>query len=646
MKQALTLTLAILLMQACLSQTIIKLKNTKENSVMPCKIDGVIVSAAINAEEPVSVISVQEVLYLLGNDNMEHIDILGKETSNDSFFVYLRKVEFAGFTLYNIKARVLKNSAVPFIFGETDIKQLGNFSYSDAILSIKKGNANFDYASFKEPKQDFDQPQSEAFSATEPVVNVNIFDKEKNPIPNLMVIITGHKKRAFYQGFVDNTGSLALQLPADDKYDLTVLGPSSFLRTLSFLEIPALKDANSRYIDPFIANIEYSATQFIASPNFFFEKNKYVVDKSAYKKLDTLSEYLARKVNYKIELNGYTDSTETNQIILSSNRAKSIRDYLIANHIDSNRIAIKGNTFLRTPGNVTNDAYRRTEVKLIDPFTHETYLANDTATIVYLTQNDENTFISSGTLDKEGKKQGIWHEYELRNESFYRKRNNETPTQYEGRYLVYGEGNYVNNAKTGSWSFYLIEETSHNKTLIKKTTFVNDQENGAFQYFYGNGNVAQTGSYINGGINGSSTIYFEDNKVFAELLFKNNEKDGEEKYYYPNGTLKLLVHYKKGEKDGEEKSYYETGILEESCTNSKGKLDGAFRYYYPNGKIWTERIYNNDLLEKLTILVDKNGKDLDKGTFKNGNGVIHFYTEFGQVYLSVTFKDGKEISEE
>lgn len=631
------------------SQTIIKMKKNQDNLIMPCKVNGAIVSTSIDLDEPTTTISLRELLYLLNDDKMYREDIIGNKDSPDSFFVTLREVDFAGFTLHDIKARVLKDPDVPLSLGKNDIGQLGNFNIANGTIIIDTGKASFDYSLFKEVRQYTNQHVSNAFSVTEPVVNVTITDKNKKPATNLMIVFTGEKKGTVYQEIIDNSGSAGLQLPDGDSYTVALLGYDSYNRVATVLDIPALKKANSRYTQPFLVAIQYDAPEDLDLTNYFFDKNKYDIQNKQYKNLDSLVEYLLRQLNFKIELNGYTDSTETGQPELSLNRARIIKNYLVSKNIDSARITIVGHSFSGTIKGATPDLYRRTEVKLSDPFSQETYSApvvKSDSVVSYLDNNDKNNFASSGKLDASGKRQGAWHEYEVKNENLFRKRDNDDPTKYDVKYLLYQEGNYVDNVKTGIWNTYFIEENTLLKVLIKKAAFVNGKENGAFQYFYEDGNIAQTGTYVNGNIEDSSTIFFEDHKVFGRLMFKDNERNGEQKYYFHNGTLSLSINFKNGLKDGEEKAYYQNGIMSESCHYIADEWDGPFRYYYPNGNIWTERVYDKGLFKKLTILVDKNGKPLDGGSFKNGNGVLHLYTEYGKVYLSITYKDGKEIGEE
>jgi outer membrane protein OmpA-like peptidoglycan-associated protein len=91
----------------------------------------------------------------------------------------------------------------------------------------------------------------------------------------------------------------------------------------------------------------------------------------AYKVLDELVEFLKRKDDERIEIGGHTDNVgkADANMILSTNRAKSVMAYLISKGIASERLTAQGYGFTQpvaendTPeGRSLN---RRTEVKIL-----------------------------------------------------------------------------------------------------------------------------------------------------------------------------------------------------------------------------------------------------------------------------------------
>jgi len=75
-----------------------------------------------------------------------------------------------------------------------------------------------------------------------------------------------------------------------------------------------------------------------------FETAKFVIKPLSYVILEHVARVLSENPNYMVEIQGHTDNeglAEKNQI-LSENRAKAVREYLISKGIDANRLTAKG----------------------------------------------------------------------------------------------------------------------------------------------------------------------------------------------------------------------------------------------------------------------------------------------------------------
>lgn len=70
------------------------------------------------------------------------------------------------------------------------------------------------------------------------------------------------------------------------------------------------------------------------------------------------------------------------------------------------------------------------------------------------------------------------------------------------------------------------------------------------------------------------------------------------------------------------------------------RLDGKFTWKYDNGKIWSERIYNNGLLVEILSNYGPTGKPQDKGNLKNGNGEVKIYDHAGVYIATEVYKNG------
>ena len=87
-----------------------------------------------------------------------------------------------------------------------------------------------------------------------------------------------------------------------------------------------------------------SYTKIFEIKNLNFESGKYNIQNRYFKDLENLVLLLKEEINIKIEIAGHTDSIGDNKInlILSENRSKSVKSYLVINGIKESRIKCVG----------------------------------------------------------------------------------------------------------------------------------------------------------------------------------------------------------------------------------------------------------------------------------------------------------------
>ena len=202
-------------------------------------------------------------------------------------------------------------------------------------------------------------------------VNVTIADaKTGNLLSSEIVVFKSRANGTEFQGLSDSTGKFSLRLPNGSKYDIYILG---FHDSTSYnvLDIPALKD-NQFYKNPFNVDIQFEAPKSFVLDNCTFETGKATLQPEAYKVVDELVEYLKRKEDEKIEVGGHTDNVgkpEAN-MILSTNRANTVRAYLLTKGIAPERVTAKGyGITMPIAENTTAEGRglnRRTEVKIVE----------------------------------------------------------------------------------------------------------------------------------------------------------------------------------------------------------------------------------------------------------------------------------------
>ena len=201
-------------------------------------------------------------------------------------------------------------------------------------------------------------------------VDVSIADaKSGNMLNHEIVIFRSKINSREYQGLSDSVGKFSLRLPAGDKYEIFILGFNDST-SYNMLDIPALK-GNQFYKNPFKVDIQFEAPKSFVLDNCTFESGKATLKPEAYAVLDDLVDYLNRKDDERIEIGGHTDNVgkaEAN-MILSTNRANTVRAYLLTKGIAPERVTAKGyGMTVPVDDNVDEEgrqANRRTEVKIL-----------------------------------------------------------------------------------------------------------------------------------------------------------------------------------------------------------------------------------------------------------------------------------------
>ena len=203
-------------------------------------------------------------------------------------------------------------------------------------------------------------------------VNVSIKDaRTKKMLSNEIVVFKSMANGTEFQGLSDSMGKFSLRLPAGSKYEVFILGFKDSTSN-SFLDIPVLKNATSHYTIPFEDDLEFDPPASFVLDNCTFETGKATLQPDAFKVVDELVEFLKRKDDEKIEVGGHTDNVgkpEAN-MILSTNRANTVRAYLLTKGIAPERVTAKGyGMTVPIAENTTAEGRalnRRTEVKVIE----------------------------------------------------------------------------------------------------------------------------------------------------------------------------------------------------------------------------------------------------------------------------------------
>jgi outer membrane protein OmpA-like peptidoglycan-associated protein len=167
----------------------------------------------------------------------------------------------------------------------------------------------------------------------------------------------------------EKTGDFLVSLPTGKNYALNVSKEGYLFYSENF----SLKETNNS--EPYLMNVELKPIgvgETVILKNIFFETNSFKLKNESFAELEKLVDFLTKNSKLKIEISGHTDNTgnaELNQK-LSTNRAKSVYDYLITKLIAKERLSFKG--YADTQAIATNDTEegkalnRRTEFKIVE----------------------------------------------------------------------------------------------------------------------------------------------------------------------------------------------------------------------------------------------------------------------------------------
>lgn len=203
--------------------------------------------------------------------------------------------------------------------------------------------------------------------------------------------------------------------------------------------------------------------------------------------------------------------------------------------------------------------------------------------------------IAEGVFTESGEHQGLWKEY------------------YEDHSLK-SEGNYKNDKKTGSW-----------------------------KYYYPNGRLQETGIYEKGAPEGKWLWYYQSGKLLREMSYYQGKRDGIITEYDEKGHVVLQGEYLEDKREG--KWIYQTGDAKEEADYSDDLKNGWDRIYSNDGTLLYEGKFIDDNPNGVHKWYWPNGKLKKEGRYVMGikTGDWKTYTETGELFLIITYQNGKEI---
>ena len=160
----------------------------------------------------------------------------------------------------------------------------------------------------------------------------------------------------------------------------TALEKSIFLepivREVDSLETPAMPEIEVNEETPLITldsvGMQVDEAKIITLKNMYFAKGRAQIMRASYDELDKLVNFLDKNPEINIRVDGHTDNqgdAEKNKV-LSINRAKNVRDYLIKKGIATERISFKGwgdtKPIASNDSDIERQKNRRVEIVILD----------------------------------------------------------------------------------------------------------------------------------------------------------------------------------------------------------------------------------------------------------------------------------------
>jgi outer membrane protein OmpA-like peptidoglycan-associated protein len=181
----------------------------------------------------------------------------------------------------------------------------------------------------------------------EALIKLLVVDKDKGPIPGVVVTLTGKDGKKFYAPETDAVGYAEVLVPVGQDYEVVYLslGHKDVAATTTVEDKPNLRMKLTLRYKGFTPprSAKADAPGFVLD-GVNFDTGKATIRPDSFSRLDGVVDYLVHKKSVRIEISGHTDNVgnaKTNKT-LSEKRAAACRDYLISKGVEASRVKAVG----------------------------------------------------------------------------------------------------------------------------------------------------------------------------------------------------------------------------------------------------------------------------------------------------------------
>lgn len=203
------------------------------------------------------------------------------------------------------------------------------------------------------------------------VLKGNILDEFTNEAVSARIEIVDNEKNELISTFYSNseTGKFLISLPSGKNYGIAVIAEDYLFYSENF-NLPAMSDYQLVKKTIHLQNVCIGCK--IILRNVFFDTGKFSLRPESTPELERLFKLLNDIPRIKVEISGHTDNTgsESLNLKLSENRAKTVVDFLVRRGIQPDRLVYKG--YGSSQAIASNETYegrqlnRRTEFKIVE----------------------------------------------------------------------------------------------------------------------------------------------------------------------------------------------------------------------------------------------------------------------------------------